>query len=796
MSVPEQMPIVEYTANGTTTRFPITFDLHDVGYLNVFINKELAPISSYTVDNFEAVVFATAPNENDEVTLIRDTQLDRETNYQSFDNSFRPAAVNYDFDKIWHVLQEQNLIDGKLLARLKEEIEWRRTHDFNYDELAQVREKQLFDALKGYTDTLVAAVNPGIFQGVIAGVVFAKDGKSVQTHLEEILAQLESHNSDVLTEKERAEAAELALSQKIDQTKNSLSTDILTESNRAKSAEQNLQLQITTSANSIKYFSTLTELTAFVPKEADPKQAYVFETKKNYLWDAASTTWKDEGKSVLDLSEEYTDSQLNIAKLSLNEEIASLKAVTHIVYENQNIFTFIDKEENIVAYIDSDALLHVVGLDEPVQVHLQTMTNEIDILNNTTTTDTQNENAFVFSDNEGNILLNIDNAGKAYFVGLNTDLVSYLKNNSGSIKDTSVALTRSYRDTFTSETQTLLNSLQYAETGAKAPVPLHLFKHNFKTNKTWINDINQITFANSTRLEIDSPYRKNDGVCHPNIIEFWNGFLGYRYIVCITPYFNTNEAEENPCIYGSHDLIHFDLLDGFEQPLDPRPVPAYSTGHNSDNVLTYDPRTGELICIWRQTLRNPNNDGVRTDCLWMRKTKDGKSWTQKERIFINTNHPESNAAGSPAILYDVKSGYWYMYLTRLAPSSTDLRLFRAKKLNENSWEYVGIISTPFTPWHQEVKFVGDKVVMLVYCYPPDNTLYFGIADDFQNFTWSANKYGETSCYKSSFVPEINDQNQLSLKILYSTDAQPSTTSEKWRMYMHQTNFINVNMEII
>ncbi|MDM1769401.1 hypothetical protein HX132_16900 [Acinetobacter sp. 226-4] len=497
----------------------------------------------------------------------------------------------------------------------------------------------------------------------------------------------------------------------------------------------------------------------------------------------------------LNQAKEFVVEQVDNVK---NEVDVALNVVKKHIYADiagTALHIFVDSNDEIVAYIDKDSMLFIAGLDQPVQLEVATLSNHVDTLKDTTFHYSDAESAFIFSDKDGEIFLKIGLDGKVYFVGLDTDLVSYLKNNSGSIKDTSVALTRSYRDTFTSETQTLLNNLLYAETGAKAPVPLHLFKHNFRTNKTWINDINQITFANSTRLEIDSPYRTNDGVCHPNILEFWNGFLGYRYIVCMTPYFNTNEAEENPCIYGSNDLINFDLLDGFEQPLDPRPMPSFSNGHNSDNVLTYDPRSGELICIWRQTLRNPNNDGVRTDCLWMRKTKDGKTWTAKERIFLNTNHPESNAAGSPAILYDVKSGYWYMYLTRLAPSSTDLRLFRAKKLNEDAWEYVTQITTPFVPWHQEVKFVGDKVVMLVYCYPPDNTLYFGIADNFIDFTWSANKYGETSCYKSSFVPEINDQNQLSLKILYSTDAQPENLSEKWRMYMHQTNFMNVEMEL-
>lgn len=299
MSVPEQMPIVEYTANGATTRFPITFDLHDVGYLNVFINKELAQIGSYTVENFEAVIFGTAPKDGDEITLIRDTQLDRETDYKTYDNSFRPGSVNYDFDKIWHVLQEQNLIDGKILARLKAEIEWRRTHDFNYDELAQVREKQLFDALKGYTDTLVAAVNPGIFQGVIAGVVFAQDGKSIQTHIDEILIELEKGSARIEGEKARAMAVEQLLY-----------TKISSEINRAIATEESLQLQISTNINGIKYFETEAELLSFTPSEIDPKQAYAFDTKKNYLFNGSA--WSDEGVSALDQAKKYTNEMVAV----------------------------------------------------------------------------------------------------------------------------------------------------------------------------------------------------------------------------------------------------------------------------------------------------------------------------------------------------------------------------------------------------------------------------------------------------------------------------------------------------
>ncbi|MFX5134389.1 hypothetical protein ABTC89_19825, partial [Acinetobacter baumannii] len=40
------------------------------------------------------------------VTIQRSTKLSRTTDYNLYDNSFRPEPVNYDFDNIWRVLQE------------------------------------------------------------------------------------------------------------------------------------------------------------------------------------------------------------------------------------------------------------------------------------------------------------------------------------------------------------------------------------------------------------------------------------------------------------------------------------------------------------------------------------------------------------------------------------------------------------------------------------------------------------------------------------------------------------------
>ena len=510
-----------------------------------------------------------------------------------------------------------------------------------------------------------------------------------------------------------------------------------------------------------------------------------------YLWDGASLV---KGYDALTDAKNYTD--------TLN--IATNKTINNLVQKDAKItdlFDLVDSEGNIVAKITNDGMLYIVGLDKSIQLAIAANTDSVADINNKINTYSSND-LYSWLDSEGNIVAKIGVDGKFYIVGLDKDIVTTLNNfatkstsGDGAIKDTSLAATRTLKDTFTQPVQTVLNSLMYAQTGAKAPPPLHYFKQNYTIDSAWINNINQFGHFNSERLTIASPYHDDGGLVHPHVLEFYNGFRGYRYIVAITPYHLSKEAMENPCIYGSNDLINFDLLDGFEQPLDVRPTPTFSNGHNSDNVLAYDPKTGELICIWRQTLRNPNNDGVRVDALWMRKTKDGYNWTARERIFKATDHALAKGAGSPAIVYDVASGYWYMYLTTLSLTTDAMRLFKAKSLKEDAWEYAGTLVLPFKPWHQDIKIVGNKVCMLVYCYPPDNTIYFGIADDFTNFTWTQNLLLENNAYKASFVPEFNTNNEISLKILYSTDLSPSEVSEKWRMYMHQTNFINANLGV-
>ncbi|WP_151731101.1 SGNH/GDSL hydrolase family protein [Acinetobacter seifertii] len=147
----------------------------------------------------------------------------------------------------------------------------------------------------------------------------------------------------VLSEKNRAISAE-----------GTLQTNIDAEKNRALAAEQNLEVRITTSVNSIKYFETEAQLLAFTPSETDPQQAYAFDTKKNYLWIAATSSWKDEGKSVLALAGDDATRKVNVlASVESGVKAFQLPDSQIAIASNGVGYAVgIDLENTVVNYID------------------------------------------------------------------------------------------------------------------------------------------------------------------------------------------------------------------------------------------------------------------------------------------------------------------------------------------------------------------------------------------------------------------------------------------------------------
>ncbi|MDO7388507.1 hypothetical protein Q5X51_16615, partial [Acinetobacter baumannii] len=105
-------------------------------------------------------------------------------------------------------------------------------------------------------------------------------------------------------------------------------------------------------------------------------------------------------------------------------------------------------------------------------------------------------------------------------------------------------------------------------------------------------------------IKMDSPYRKDDAFVHPCVIELYKPMRGFKYLMCITPYWGRNPFEENPTIYGSNDQVTWTMLTGFAQPIaNPPEIDEPETGEHgylSDNWWAYDPVNKELYCCYRK----------------------------------------------------------------------------------------------------------------------------------------------------------------------------------------------------
>ncbi|MEF9957948.1 MAG: hypothetical protein RR767_12240 [Acinetobacter sp.] len=110
MAVSEQTPYKEYTANGSTNSFALDFDCDNQDHLIVLVDDVEPVVGTWSLSG-GAVVFGTAPINGNKITIQRNTPVLRSTNFQSFNNSFRPDTINKDLDRLWLKFQELGVAD-------------------------------------------------------------------------------------------------------------------------------------------------------------------------------------------------------------------------------------------------------------------------------------------------------------------------------------------------------------------------------------------------------------------------------------------------------------------------------------------------------------------------------------------------------------------------------------------------------------------------------------------------------------------------------------------------------------
>lgn len=297
--------------------------------------------------------------------------------------------------------------------------------------------------------------------------------------------------------------------------------------------------------------------------------------------------------------------------------------------------------------------------------------------------------------------------------------------------------------------------------------------------------ISAFTVTAPPRTPLDTPYSKDDDVVHPYLIEMPSSFRGYRYIIGQTPY--GGATMENPVIYGSQDLVNFTLLPDIIQPLD-NPDTGNPYNHLSDDAFTYDPVNGDLIFLWRQNLFVPGTTSVATvDQIWYSRTKDGYKWSPRKKMFESAVY----GTASPAVLFNPVDAKWHMWMVR---SEGILSHWTAPEI-DGPWLLVSdqnfISQFGIRAWHLEVKYMGNKFVMLVNQRIPNSNLYFGISDDGEAWTFGPPLISPEldGTYKGTFLPEFSGNN-LTMVIAWSTNITINP-DDSTRFFITRSNTITL-----
>ena len=233
---------------------------------------------------------------------------------------------------------------------------------------------------------------------------------------------------------------------------------------------------------------------------------------------------------------------------------------------------------------------------------------------------------------------------------------------------------------------------------------------------------------------------------HPSIVKFDTAWNGYKYWMAYTPF--PDEANENPCICASNDLIKWETPAGLINPLDkPHDYDTGATGYWSDTNLLYNPDKDRLECFYRGI--GASATGENNIC---RKTSsDGITWSDRETIFTFTQ----GSYVSQSVIYE--NGKYTMYFCRPG--------YIYESTDGINWTKTGTLSffpTNYSFWHQDIiktdigyELVGMESVGLntrIIHFTSTDGIIFRDGKEIVKVL-DNNKYGIKGFYKPALVKE-------------------------------------------
>lgn len=378
--------------------------------------------------------------------------------------------------------------------------------------------------------------------------------------------------------------------------------------------------------------------------------------------------------------------------------------------------------------------------------------------------------ALVVADADGNISLRQDSEGRLFIPGIPGSVQEAL----GYSVAPSAFIEPTARDALTPVVKAYVQDLIIEGHDFIQP-PSLLVPNNMGTLPDAI--VSAFTVSEAHEKDLFTPYGFG-GTVHPYLLEMRRPVLGYRYLMSETPHQNGSALDENPILYGSNDLVRFDLIEGIDQPFD-MPIPI-GDSWMPDASLGYDPRSGVLYLFypWKSQVR------------W-RSTRNGRDWSTVRYFTLSG----ASLSLSPTLIFDPADGLWHMW------SSDGARIVHRTNPNlDDNWTIVSTFDTrvlatnPFVAWHLEVKRIGNKFVCLANQKETwggaGPNLYLGVSSDGNTWTFGPPLVNPqpVNVYKGTFLPEFSGNN-MRMHIAWNRYGDGSSSNMKF--FCEPTNWVDL-----
>lgn len=229
-------------------------------------------------------------------------------------------------------------------------------------------------------------------------------------------------------------------------------------------------------------------------------------------------------------------------------------------------------------------------------------------------------------------------------------------------------------------------------------------------------------------LDLKTYFAGQDQATHPNVIAFKEPWCGYKYYMGYTTFPYANGFEENPCIAGSNDLIHWEKPDGIRNPI------ALSEETECDELkdshLIYREDLDRLEMWYLGRLNSSKEEGGPLYCF--RKCSNNlKDWSSFQIVY---KFEQFNLV-SPSIIWDGKQ-YIFWGIRRDCCSNG---LYRMESSDGVNWSEPACCNINFPKdanlWHGSISYENGlyRFVWVGYEGSAANNIFYSESRDGINF---------------------------------------------------------------